>query len=323
MSAYWAPGCDLQQLRDRAQLLAAIRSFFEQRQVLEVETPLLSQASGTDPNLEFFSTQYLSTSDATTHYLQSSPEFAMKRLLAAGCGSIYQICKAFRNGEQGRWHNPEFTLLEWYRVGIDMYALMREVGELLTTLLPAMETVEQWSYSELFLEQTGLDPLRFEATAYADFACRQGMPEAVSICGHDHGTWLDFLFSHSVQPSLTGKDFCFVYGFPAVLSSLARPNSDNPLLVERFEVFVRGIELGNGYHELTDGGEQQRRFEHEAELRDRRRQPPVAIDRRLLAALNAGLPDCSGIAIGLDRLLAVRAGKQSVEEVLAFSFLNA
>lgn len=321
MPADWQPACGVVQLRQRARLLERIRTFFAARGVLEVETPLLCHNIGTDPNLDFFSTSYNQPHRQQTLYLQTSPEFAMKRLLAADSGSIYQICKAFRNGEAGRLHNPEFTLLEWYRVGFDLPALMDEIGALMGYLAPALppwQRAERYSYRELFNRYTGLDALEFSLPVYRHCAEARGLPEAAAICGSNHALWLDLLFSHLVQPHLGHAAVCLVHDYPACQSSLARLKPGDPQVTERVEIFLRGVELGNGFHELADAGEQERRFLDESALRRRQGLPPVDADPRLLAALQAGLPDCSGMAIGLDRLMLLLHGYAHIETVLAF-----
>jgi lysyl-tRNA synthetase class 2 len=319
--ADWRPTAALQQLRQRAQLLAAIRQFFAQRDVLEVETPLLCRATGTDPNLDFFSSQFHSPPQNPTLFLQTSPEFAMKRLLAAGSGSIYQICKAFRNGEAGRFHNPEFTILEWYRIGFGLQELMQEVAELLLVLLadaiPQL-SVKQASYQTIFREMTGLDALCFERSLYRDYANSVGAVEADSLCQNDHALWLDFIFSHRVQNAMPREVIFLVYGYPAIQSSLARINPQDPRISERFEVFINGTELGNGFFELNDANEQTARFDREIAHRQQQGLPVVAKDQLFLDALQAGLPDCSGVAIGLDRLLMIVTGCTSIEQVIAF-----
>ena len=326
MSTEWRPAADLKLLRQRAQLLAAIRGFFAERDVLEVETPLLCRATGTDPNLDFFSSQFLCPPKNQTLFLQTSPEFAMKRLLAAGSGSIYQICKAFRNGETGRFHNPEFTILEWYRVGFDLQQLMAEVAELLLLLLsdymPSLQ-IQQMTYRQIFMDVTGLDALNFHRPAYRWFAEHYALPEADSLCGDDHALWLDFLFSHCVQTALPTHAICFVHGYPAIQSSLARTHPEDARISERFEVFIQGIELGNGFYELCDVAEQTSRFECEISKRQKQSLPVVAKDERFLQALKAGLPACSGIAIGLDRLLMIASGCTRIDQVIAFPFANA
>jgi len=307
-------------------MLAAIRRFFTERDVLEVETPLLCRATGTDPNLDFFSTQFHCPPHNQTLFLQTSPEFAMKRLLAAGSGSIYQICKAFRNGEAGRFHNPEFTILEWYRVGFDLELLMAEVAELLLSLLsnylPSLQ-VQKMSYQQIFKEITGLDALAFNRQAYCQFAEERALAEADALCGDDHALWLDFLFSHYVQTALPADAICLVHGYPAIQSSLARIHAEDARISERFEVFIHGIELGNGFYELCDAEEQNCRFEREISQRQTQGLPVVAKDALFLQALEAGLPSCSGIAIGLDRLLMIAAGCSSINQVIAFPLANA
>ncbi|MCQ8104226.1 EF-P lysine aminoacylase EpmA [Methylomonas sp. SURF-2] len=323
MTADWRPRADLRQLRQRARLLAAIREFFAKREVLEVETPLLCRATGTDPNLDFFSSQFHSPPQNPTLFLQTSPEFAMKRLLAAGSGSIYQICKAFRNGEAGRMHNPEFTILEWYRVGFTLPQLMDEVAELLLGLLgPALQVVRT-DYRRLFERHTGLDALVFDRPAYRQHAESRGYPEADALCGGDHALWLDFLFSHCVQRSMPADTICLLHDYPAVQSSLACLHPEDTRVAQRFEVFVNGIELGNGFFELSDADEQEARFDREIALRRRQALPEVAKDRLFLDALRSGLPECSGVAIGLDRLLMIAEGRGAIAEVLAFPIGNA
>lgn len=322
----WQPTCGIAQLRLRAQLLADIRRFFAKRSVLEVETPLLCHTTGTDPLLDFFSADYRFLPQPQTLFLQTSPEFAMKRLLAAGSGSIYQICKAFRNGESGRFHNPEFTMLEWYRVGFDLFQLMDEVGELISTMLEPrfpFKIIEKISYINLFTQTTGLNPLLFSLPDYQTYALNQGFTEAADLCGEDHVLWLDFIFSHKIQPSLGLQSVCLVYGYPALLSSLARVNLENPALTDRFEVFVKGIELGNGFFELADSHEQAQRFEQEQAERKAKALPEVQKDEYLLAALAAGLPDCCGVAIGLDRLLMLLDNSESIDDILAFPIARA
>lgn len=322
----WQPTCGIAQLRLRARLLAFIRQFFAERDVLEVETPLLCHTTGTDPLLAFFATDYHFLPQPQTFFLQTSPEFAMKRLLAAGSGSIYQICKAFRNGESGRFHNPEFTMLEWYRVGFDLQQLMDEVGELISTILeprfPA-KVVEKITYTDLFEQKTGLNPVAFSVVDYQNYAQEHGFPEACDLCGNDHALWLDFLFSFIIQPELGQQSVCLVYGYPALLSSLARVNPENTAITDRFEVFVEGIELGNGFFELADSREQERRFDQEIIERKSKGLPEVKKDHYLLAALTAGLPDCSGVAIGVDRLLMLLDDSDTIDDVLTFPVARA
>ncbi len=304
-------------------MLSRIRRFFAERGILEVETPLLCRASGTDPNLHPFVTEFLlpGQTQGTPLYLQTSPEFAMKRLLAAGSGSIYQICKAFRNEELGRNHNPEFTLLEWYRVEAGLEELMDEIEGLFDVLFSEnreLAKADRIAYRKLFEDYCGVDPLRAEWPELAHCARRHGLPEAEALCGRDRSLWLDLLFSHIVQPHLGHDRIFFVYDYPACLPSLARKKPGEEEVVERVEVFLEGIELGNGFHELSNAAEQEKRFDHDLAVRRKMGLPVLPKDARLLRALESGLPDCSGVAIGLDRLLMLMTGVSSIEQVLAF-----
>lgn len=325
MSPNWRPSCTIESIRLRAQLLSELRHFFADRSVLEVETPLLSHGIGTDPQLEFFTTEYGLSPRRQTVYLQTSPEFAMKRLLAAGSGSIYQIGKAFRNGESGRFHNPEFTLLEWYRVGFTLNQLMDEITELFDGLFRghSLQQTQRISYQDVFVSFTGLNPLVFSYQDYCAYARRSQLAEAVAICGHNHSLWLDFIFSHKVQPHLGDNALCLVYGYPACQSALARLSEQNELIAERVEVFLKGIELGNGYYELLDAKEQGRRFDQELAIRQQQNLPVAVKDKRLIAAMESGLPECSGVAIGLDRVLMLLSNTTSIEDVLSFSIHRA
>ncbi|GAB6067276.1 elongation factor P--(R)-beta-lysine ligase [Methylothermus subterraneus] len=269
---------------------------------------------GTDPHLDAFPVD----GGACTLYLQTSPEFAMKRLLAAGSGAIYQVCKAFRRGEAGRWHNPEFTLLEWYRVGFDLPRLMDEVALLLHELLDGRAQGQvRLRYGELFEEYVGAS-WQAPLTALARQAQVLGLPEAASICGQERSLWLDLLFSHAVQPNLPRGTLVFVCDFPACLAALARLKPDDSQVADRFEVFVDGVELANGYRELTDPREQRARFEADLAWRRRAGMPSVPVDEAFLAALEAGLPECSGVALGVDRVLMLATGRAAIAEVLAF-----
>jgi lysyl-tRNA synthetase class 2 len=304
-------------------MLANIRAFFLAKQVLEVETPLLSHSIGTDPQLAFFATDYELPPRQQRLFLQTSPEFAMKRLLAADCGSVYQICKAFRNGESGRFHNPEFTLLEWYRTGFTLPQLIDEIAELILLLFADAEVsltgVQRHSYQAIFQHYTGLDALSFCYEDYCTYALTHDLPEAMALCEYDHALWLDFLFSHKVQPYLGENALCMVYGYPVCQSSLARINADDPRTTDRVELFINGVELGNGFYELTDAKEQNQRFNDEIAIRQQKKLPAVVKDDRLIAALEAGLPECSGIAIGLDRLLMLLSKSTAIDDVLSFS----
>ena len=315
----WLPTASLQHLKIRAHMLAQIRQFFEVRGVLEVETPLMCVASGTDLHLHPFITHYQETFSAPLKpfYLQTSPEFAMKRLLAAGSGPIYQICKAFRNGESGRYHNPEFTMLEWYRPGFALTQLMDEVEALLKAILNT-EQAERISYRLAFKKYLDVDPLTASVENLKNCAISNGLIEVNNWQDESHDTWLQLLCSHLIEPQLGNVNPTFIFDFPASQAALAKVYGDPPVAA-RFEVYVKGVELANGYHELSDATEQQRRFEQDLMQRRRANLPELPISDFLLGALKAGLPDCSGIALGIDRLMMLLTSAENLSEVIAFS----
>ncbi|MDG4595087.1 MAG: EF-P lysine aminoacylase EpmA [Candidatus Contendobacter sp.] len=321
----WRPGANLATLRLRAELLARIRAFFAAREVLEVETPMLSAAAVTDPHLASLSTVYAGPGPryGRTLYLHTSPEFPMKRLLAADSGCIYQIARVFRDGEAGRRHNPEFTLLEWYRVGFDHHRLMDEVAELVTVLLAgrlALAQPERLSYHELFQRHLDLNPHRASVADLAARAEEQGVSIPLGMPLDDADPWLDLLLTHCIEPRLGMGRLTFVYDYPASQAALARLRLNDPPVGERFELYLNGIELANGFHELGDADEQRRRFEAENAARRGLGLPLMPMDENLLAALAVGLPDCAGVALGFDRLVMLAAGKTTLAEVLAFPF---
>lgn len=289
---------------------------------MEVCTPVLSQAAGTDPSIAPLHTRY--TGPEYPHgldlFLQTSPEFAMKRLLAAGSGAIYQIAQVFRDGEYGSRHNPEFTLLEWYRPGLDHHGLMKEVAELVRSCLGMDCGVEKISYAELFEQKFGWNPLRAEIRQLAQAAKAHGI-EAGSLEHRDQ--WLDLLMSLVIEPTLGEQDLTFVYDYPSSQASLARLNPEDERVASRFELYYQGVELANGFHELTDAAEQRRRFEAENRQRQQRGLPQLPIDENLLDALEQGLPDCAGVALGLDRLLMLQQGETTLDRVLTFSLTQA
>lgn len=317
----WGPSATLETLKLRAQILARIRGFFSEHEVLEVETPALSSAAAIDPNLNSFATRYAGP-EARALYLHTSPEFFMKRLLAAGSGSIYQICKVFRDGENGRRHNPEFTLLEWYRVGFDHHRLMEEVAELLGHTLAgrlALDPEEKISYRAAFDRYCAIDPHTASGTELAACARGHGIQLSTALAPDDIDAWRDLLLTHIIEPQLGRGRLSFVYDYPASQAALARVRPGQTPLAERFEVYLNGMELANGFHELADSAEQQRRFERDLTARRAARLPVVPADARFLAALSHGLPDCAGVALGIDRLVMLAAGVDAISQAVSFS----
>jgi lysyl-tRNA synthetase class 2 len=316
----WRPTVSLDILKLRARMLARVRAFFAARGVLEVETPVLSGAGTTDPNLHSLECRYHGPNPRRL-YLHTSPEFAMKRLMAAGSGSIYQLAKVFRDAEAGHLHNPEFTLLEWYRVGADYHTLMDEVAALVHSVLDGKALsgdIQRLSYREAFEQSLRLDPHRASVAALASCAREHGLSIPAGMPEDDSDTWRDLLLTHAVEPRLGRGRLTFIYDYPASQAALARVRPGSPPLAERFELYMEGIEIANGFHELADSAEQRARFERDLEKRTQHGNPLLPMDERLLAALEAGLPDCSGVALGFDRLVMFAAGVRSIEEVLAF-----
>jgi lysyl-tRNA synthetase class 2 len=314
-------GASLETLRQRAAILAAVRAFFAARGVLEVETPALSSAGVTDPAIESIVANARSLG-ASPQFLQTSPEFAMKRLLAAGSGDIYQLCRVFRDDELGRWHQPEFTLLEWYRVGWDEQRLMTEVAELVETALAAVvlgaasapRRVVRLSYAQALVAAVGAPPDAPTAELVRRLESHGvDVPRDLS-----HDAVLDLAFGTAVLASFDGNAVTFVCDYPASQAALARLKLATPPVAARFEAFCGGIELANGFHELNDANEQRRRFVADVETRRAggRNAPPL--DEQLLRALPS-LPDCAGVALGFDRLVALATGHGELKSVLAFA----
>ncbi len=301
----------------RAFLYRTIRDFFAARDVVEVETPVLSSAGNTDPQLESFRTD-----GQPPAWLRTSPEFFHKRLLAQHGFDLFEIGKAFRQGESSTRHNPEFSLLEWYRLGFTMTALMQEVEQLLQTVYAAfrknLQPPQFFRYGEVFAEHTGLSPFT-ASLAHLQAACRSAGYSGQAL-ERDH--CLDLLFSLQVQPQLPQDCAVFVSHYPASQAALAQLDPENNQQALRFECFVDGLELANGYQELTDPAEQLRRFEADASTRQRNGLVSVPPDEKFLAALHHGLPACSGVALGLDRLLMLVTGAASIDEVLWFSWAD-
>ena len=305
--------------RRRARLLYHIRQFMESRNILEVDTPALSHAGNTDPNLHSMQMQiqFSAAVSPDTVYLYTSPEFAMKRLLAADSGSIYQISRVFRNQEQGRLHQPEFTMLEWYRVGFDHHALMDELSELLEMM--GLAPTRRICYAEHFSCHVGIDP-------------HTGSTEELWIKARSHGfdsdgpnrpVLLDFLFNRLVMPHLGLLAPEFIYDFPVSQAALSRIRHDSPPVAERFELFIAGIEIANGFHELVDASEQRQRFNADNERRRSLGLPAVAIDENLMAALAHGLPNSAGVSVGIERLLMAMLGYDRIDQVVSFTYKQA
>ncbi|HEY5720325.1 MAG TPA: EF-P lysine aminoacylase EpmA [Gammaproteobacteria bacterium] len=319
MSADWRPRASLATLRARARMLAGIRAFFAARGVLEVETPQLSAAATSDPALHSLATRWPGP-DGPPRYLHTSPEFPMKRLLAAGSGDIWQLARVFRDGERGRQHHPEFTLLEWYRVGWDHRRLLDEVAELVGALLDGqpLAAPEKLAYRDAFLRHAGVDPFAGDAEPLRRAVAAHGIDAGPPPAAADLDYWRDLLLTHAVEPHLGRGRLTFLYDYPASQAALARVRPGDPPLAERFELYWQGVELANGFRELTDAAEQRRRCEQANAARRRHGLAEMPLDTRFLAALEAGLPESAGVALGVDRLLMLALGLESIDAVLAF-----
>lgn len=306
----WQPSASLDVIRQRARVYRQIRTFFNTRGCLEVDTPVLMPTTGTDVNIASFEVPH----NEYRLYLQTSPEYAMKRLLAAGSGSIFQICHAFRQGEAGRRHNPEFSLLEWYRVGYDYQRLMDEIELLITTLSLSRCDFKRASYRQLFRQQLQIDIDKIPLAELRQHCARLVPGSDASTLDSDQ--CLDLLLALAIAPTLQG--YLFVYDYPISQAALARPSETDVSVAERFELFYDGVELANGFSELTDACEQRARFEQDNRARRQRGLPELEVDERLLAALESGVEDCAGVALGLDRLLMVLLDLDSIDQVLSF-----
>lgn len=312
----WRPTGSAGALRERARLLSTIRTFFAERDVLEVDTPLLAQFGVTDPNIELFTV----SESNEKRFLQSSPEYAMKRLLASGIGDIYQLGKAFRRGERGSRHNPEFTLLEWYRTNINHYELIREVAELATRVLP-VSSWQVWSYAALFAEILNLDVFTASTEALSKKIEEEGISIDAPLSHLDH---LDLLMTHRIEPQIANWGLVFIIDFLPEQSALARliTQGENTVAA-RFEAYYGGLELANGYWEETQADALSARFTDDNAKRDLRGQKQIAPDTRLLDALEAEFPDCAGVALGFDRLLMLMLAQSSISEVMPFAWDHA
>ncbi|WP_295364056.1 EF-P lysine aminoacylase EpmA [Arenimonas sp.] len=317
------PTAALRALRLRAELYALVRRFFAERGVLEVETPMLSMAGNTDPNIESFQLEFTGpkSAGAPRRWLRTSPEFPLKRLLAAGVGDCYELGRVFRDGEAGVRHNPEFTMLEWYRVGWNHHQLMDETAELLKAALALAgrrATVRDTSFRQLYLDKFGFDPL---TAPEEELRSPLGVYD-IDPAGLTRDDWLDLLMTHLIQPSIPANRILLVYDYPASQCALARLRPGKPAVAERFEAYLGPLEVANGYHELKDADEQRARFESDLARRRARNAAEPPVDERLLAALPK-LPDCAGVALGIDRLLMALLGTDKIADVLAFPFERA
>ena len=325
----WRPTSSLRIVKKRAHTLHQVRRFFDARNILEVETPILTKAGSTDPHLSNVRARLATHPDVDFH-LQTSPEFAMKRMLAAGSPDIYQICKAFRDTELGSVHQPEFTMLEWYRKGITLDEMADETCSLIIALCRSdgqeanqslLEPRKVYRYQDLFQNVAGLDPLEANTDELVQCArekTRLITPEFVRQLGDDRQAWLDFLMSHLIIPNMRDTGLVVIQNYPADQAALARLKPDDERFAERFEIFFRGLELANGYRELLDPAEQRRRFEEDGKQRSRAGKPDIPIDTALLAALEEGLPDCCGVAVGFDRLLMSLYDLSDITESISF-----
>jgi lysyl-tRNA synthetase class 2 len=317
--ADWRPSTTPARLAARASLLTRTRAFFAARGVLEVDTPALVNAPVSDVHIHSATVRLAAerNEESPEFFLHTSPEYAMKRLLAAGSGDIYQVCHVVRGLEYGRLHNPEFTLIEWYRLGATLEALMDEVAALVRELLGdagARRTDERLTYRDAFLRELALDPFTASPDALSQAAATLGFVAA----GAQRDELLELLMGARVGPRLGQGALTFVHGYPATQAGLARLDPDDSRAALRFELYCDGIELANGFHELARADEQRVRFEADNAARRRLGLPVRPLDERLLAALAAGLPDCAGVALGFDRVAMLATGAQHINDVLAF-----
>ena len=312
----WQPSASIACLRERAQCLADIRDFFNSRGYLEVETPVMARFGVTDIYLQ----NILATFRGQQYALQTSPEYHMKRLLAAGSGPIFQVARVFRDDELGRWHNPEFTLLEWYQLNVDHLTLLKEVDVLLQRVLQC-DALQIKTYQQAFIEACEFDPFNAQLSTLKETLARFNLDNVLPADETCRDQYLFLLMSHVVEPFL-GKEPVpvAVYDFPVSQASLAQVNHG---VAERFEVYYKGVELANGFHELTDVAAQRSRFNQDVEARRVRGLPDSSPDEYLLQALSHGLPACSGVALGIDRLLALALDTRCIADILSFDFSRA
>lgn len=325
MTVNWRPTASIETLRERARLIATVRAFFAERGILEVETPVLGQGGSTDVHLVSLATRARTDKGQRRLWLQTSPEFHMKRLLAAGSGPIFQLAKSFRDGEVGGRHNIEFTMLEWYRPGFTLAQLIDETTTLVATVLPSFAgPVVHYRYRELFHTHLSIDPFTTSLDALRTLAAERGQMSIHALKEEGRDTCLDLLMSMVIEPQLGQNELSVVVDYPASQAALARrhQDADGEWVASRFELYLNGIELANGYDELTDAEEQRLRFSEDNTERQRLGLPEVDVDEHLLAALQHGMPESAGVALGVDRLLQLALGKARLEDVLTFSTPN-
>lgn len=325
MTVNWRPTASIETLRERARLIATVRAFFAERGILEVETPVLGQGGSTDVHLVSLSTRARTDKGQRRLWLQTSPEFHMKRLLAAGSGPIFQLAKSFRDGEVGGRHNIEFTMLEWYRPRFTLAQLIDETTTLVATVLPSFAgPVVHYRYRELFHTHLSIDPFTTSLDALRTLAAERGQMSIHALKEEGRDTCLDLLMSMVIEPQLGQNELSVVVDYPASQAALARrhQDADGEWVASRFELYLNGIELANGYDELTDAEEQRLRFSEDNTERQRLGLPEVDVDEHLLAALQHGMPESAGVALGVDRLLQLALGKARLEDVLTFSTPN-
>lgn len=320
----WQPTASLDMLRIKARLLNKLRAFFAEKDILEVQTPVLSQAGNTDPSIESF---VIGQHEDANHnirpsFLNTSPEFSMKRLLAAGYGSMYQISPVFRQDEQSKRHNPEFTLLEWYRIDFDHHALMGEVNSLIRYVAEEFISLERsqfFTYKDAMVTFANVDPFVASEEELREATVKAGI-DGVGMDDMPRDSWLDLLMCEVVEKKLPLNCPVFIYDYPASQAALAKIRKGGPDIAERFELYINGMELANGFHELSDAKEQEARFRKEQMQRKALGMQGIPADSHLIAALQHGLPECAGVAIGFERLLMVLTESKHINDVLAFPF---
>lgn len=301
------PASTLDNLRKRTAILQSIRHFFQQRNVLEVDTPLLCKATVTDPYIDSIQ----ATANQQRLFLQTSPEYAMKRLLASGIGDCFELCKAFRDDEQGHLHNNEFTMLEWYRLGFDHHQLMDEMDDLLQLVLNCPKAT-RLSYQALFEKHLGINPHTISITQLENIAKDSSVYDSLHQACSTTDDWLMMLLSELIEPKLGFDPPCMIYDYPKSQAALAKISNNK---AQRFEVYVNGIELANGFNELTNAKEQRARFEKDIKARKALNKFTPPIDENFLTALEHGLPNCAGVALGIDRLVMIALGEKSIDKV--------